>query len=797
MLLLAGAMQGMAAGGAAEDGGRVAVPRFKWGQVKDRLFLTVVVKEMEKPSVRVDFSEDRVVVQVRDLGGRAFTLDAELVHDILPSSCRWEHLPRRDRWGDAIVLTLHKVFPMPWEALLLNPTPAQKQAMDRDWAREEQSLEQMGEDLFFLEHAKYLPKVTEKSLAAARTDVDALVVLVRHAACEQCKVADDTFATAARLIYSSTSGWKSRVHLVVADAREQAGRRLARRLGARCASLPTECRHFALPPSGELLSAGLWDGAEDGDALEPVGIRGRHNQAPLLADLRRLARPQFRPISAEEAFQGRAASDRGLLVLAGAGAGPAGAAAPEAGGGGGSAALAAHRARLRVDTAVAEDIPAARALGLLPEEGAGGVASALLWQPGEEEPERFYPDVGGESQDFEFWLRSRSMPLLAKTSKFEEDEPYEELGLPVARLFLNGSTVDEEARAAVTSVARSYIGRVAFFVRNATAKSHEWRQHGLPPGRSPSLGLALSMQHNASKFGFLAGTEPATPEAMAAFWREDARPRLTAFLDDVLEGRLEPSKMSEIPPEDALPSASGADAADRGRILKLVGRTCRALVQESPTEALVEAYDEWRRDHKWRTLRLDLLAPMLARFNITVYRLDLSYNECPPDGLPTIPAGYSGYYFVPRRAKERGKKFQKLKKLDPPFQKVLAFLDKHTEARPRPNISTLLPELEAAAASVERLEAVRQAAGDRRTWAAAAAAGALGFLGFFALRRRARCGPSSPSASCSAGASSAARADGEAGGLATAAEPSAASAQEPLRQRRAASAEVPPAEDDG
>ncbi|OLP78798.1 hypothetical protein AK812_SmicGene40995 [Symbiodinium microadriaticum] len=70
------------------------------------------------------------------------------------------------------------------------------------------------------------------------------------------------------------------------------------------------------------------------------------------------------------------------------------------------------------------------------------------------------------------------------------------------------------------------------------------------------------------------------------------------------------------------------------------------LRKDSSSEVLIEGFDEWRRDHADRSRRLDLLAPLLMSHNISVYRLDFGQNECPPDVLRSISAGYSGYFFV-------------------------------------------------------------------------------------------------------------------------------------------------------
>jgi len=359
-------------------------------------------------------------------------------------------------------------------------------------------------------------------------------------------------------------------------------------------------------------------------------------------------------------------------------------------------AVAAHHLRLRLDIRIAADAEASRISGLAALPGDSG-AEALVWQPGQSEPEFLYAARFDGATEISQWLRVRSVPLLGSVATLDEDEPYEDLKLPIARLFLEGgnesAAVDSEAVDAVTDVAARFLGRVAFIVRDSGKRSHEWRHHGLPPGRFPAFGFAVSMVHNATKYAFLQASEIQGP-ALLSFWQGPAREELAAFVEDALAGRLAPSPMSELPENGVNPLFSP------GIVLKLVGRQCREVVEASPTEALVEVYDEWRRDHETRTSKLDVLATMLARWNITVYRLDFGYNECPPQTLPLIPAGYSGYFYMNRMAKDRGKKWHKLKKFDPPFDRVLSFVEKHTEIFPRPNLSTLLEELEARTAAV-------------------------------------------------------------------------------------------------
>lgn len=289
-------------------------------------------------------------------------------------------------------------------------------------------------------------------------------------------------------------------------------------------------------------------------------------------------------------------SERALVVLASD--------APE------EARIAAHRLRLYVDIAVA-DVSELSDLG-------GNGSHVVVRRPFEAV---FSPFHG---TDLDQWLRVQAVALVANTSTLEDDEPYHDLGLPVARLFVNGSSLDTVARATVRTLATKFEGRVAFMERNATAKSYDWRQHGLP-GRFPSFAVAASMEHNATRYAFL---EPSYGQE--EFW-STAVDTLSTFLEEAIAGQLRPSFSSQEPPDDNLTLPIGA-------IRTLVGRRCRVLSDASDSEVLVEAMDEWRRDHQDRSLRLEHLAVILARWNITVYRIDLGHNECPPNSIPHVSA---------------------------------------------------------------------------------------------------------------------------------------------------------------
>ena len=622
----------------AEDD--ISMPHFKWGQTKEKVFITIAVRNLNHSSVSVDFADDRLAFHCVDTGGKAYALDLQLDQDVVPSMCRWEPLSRKERWGESVLATLTKVFPAAWSGLLQDPKKF-RQVMDRDWSRDDEKLE-MVEDSFFEEHAEYLPQLAaeadlERSMLLP--GVEAAVVLARHHACEQCGVADRTFAAAAKK--ASTSTLKETLRLFVLDLRTHSARPFTRRLGLRCPDTPRDCRYLAFSRHGGLV---------------PVPLRGRHQEAALLKNLEDLSRPQFDEVTVEEVLEKRL-RNRSLVVL------PPDATAWER--------QAAHQLRLKLDVCIA-----------VPTDDFGFQGRALAFRGGEEDARHFL----GE-EDFPTWLLRVSVPCLAEVREFVDDEPYEDLGLPIAKLFLQGGALDDLARGLIRQICSEFFGRMAFTTRNASTASSDWRQHGVPPGRFPAFAVAMSTAYNTSRFGFLDIPKNQTRD----FWLGPARKLLVNFLEAVLRRDVVPSRMSEAPPDE-----DGEGSSEPGSVQKLVGRRCRQVVEDSDSEALIEGFDEWRRDHEDRSQRLDLLAPLLLPHNISVYRLDFGQNECPADVLRSISAGYSGYFFVHPHAKQSGRKLQRLRKLDPDFEQVLQFVEKHSRAKP--GASELLASLEALAA---------------------------------------------------------------------------------------------------
>ncbi|CAE7780671.1 unnamed protein product [Symbiodinium sp. CCMP2592] len=625
----------------------VSRPHFKWGQTKEKVFVTVAVRNLNRSSISVHFAADRLGFQCSDIDGKAFALGLELDQDVAPDLSRWELLSRKERWGEPVLMTLTKIFPAAWPALVHDPQNY-RQVMDRDWSRNDDKLE-TAEDAFFEEHAEYLPQLateTDVDRFTRLSGVEAVVVLARHHACEQCGVADTTFAAAAKKTAAGAKEASPPLLLFAMDVRSRAARPLARRLGLRCPEAPRDCRYLAFSRNG---------------GLEPVLLRGRHDEAALSKSLELLSRKQFFELAdPEEAREMRAASTRSLVILR------SDATTWER--------QAVHQQRMKLD------------IGILQASADSDFhGRALAFRPGEDQPRHFNE---GSAEEFRAWLLNVSVPCLGDVREFADEEPYEDVGLPIAKLFLKGGGLDTAARSAMFQLCSRFFGRMAFTVRNASLGSSDWRQHGIPPGRFPAFAVAMSTAYNTPRFGFLGIPKNQTEE----FWMSPARQLLIDFVEAVLRGGVLPSRMSEAPPDE-----EDEEPPKPGSVQKLVGRRCRQLVEDSTSEALIEGFDEWRRDHADRSRRLDLLAPLLMSHNISVYRLDFGQNECPPDVLRSISAGYSGYFFVHPHARQRGRKLQRLRKLDPDFGQVLQFVQKHSHAEL--GASDLLAALESAIAA--------------------------------------------------------------------------------------------------
>lgn len=118
------------------------------------------VRDMDKKSFEVkSVDEGTIAYKGKDKKGQAYELDLPLREDIIKKSLHSEILPRPDKWGDSVLITVDKQTKHAWDALTTN-TPKFKKMMDKDWTREDQSLEPDEELPYFEDNSAVLKEVS-------------------------------------------------------------------------------------------------------------------------------------------------------------------------------------------------------------------------------------------------------------------------------------------------------------------------------------------------------------------------------------------------------------------------------------------------------------------------------------------------------------------------------------------------------------------------------------------------------------------------------------------------------------
>merc|ERR1712048_1473420 len=177
-------------------------------------------------------SEGDLSFKAKTIKGEDFAIDMPLREDVKLETMKWEIPARTDKWGSVVLVTIDKVHQHRWD-LLVADSKAFKGLIDKDWAREDQTLEPE-EEVAYLDDNPQLVALTTKGYNKTVAKYNAVVVNVRYPWCTQCKSQDETFAKAAKT--AKTRGkkdkqWK-KVGFGVVDAREE--RKLGNSMGAKC-----------------------------------------------------------------------------------------------------------------------------------------------------------------------------------------------------------------------------------------------------------------------------------------------------------------------------------------------------------------------------------------------------------------------------------------------------------------------------------------------------------------------------------------------------------------------------------
>ncbi|CAE8677604.1 unnamed protein product, partial [Polarella glacialis] len=372
---------------------KAAVPHFKWGQNKEQLFVSVMVRELDASSVSVALNgPGELIFNAKNSKGQVFALDLDLREDVKQDSMKWEVSARSDKWGIATVITLSKEHSHRWD-LFVTDLQQYKGLLDKDWSREDQKLEPE-EDTTVMDDNGAVIKLTEANLNKTIEKYGCLVVNIRFPWCSVCKGVDDQFSKAASTAKAmgkrnSSSPWRKAAFAYI-DARKH--KTLGRRFNANCNA--GSCKHWLFT----------------GNPSEVLSINGQYDEASLLSQLEKYLRPAV--VTLKDLSEVDKLKAVNLTVVASfASKEPKG---------------SAFTTFERIANSMRGDMVFAVAYGVEKDY-------IELWKPQAKEPLRLkHSEFGDDGTGLEQWLRARAMPLL-QTYEWTLREKFEKMKLPVAR----------------------------------------------------------------------------------------------------------------------------------------------------------------------------------------------------------------------------------------------------------------------------------------------------------------------------------------------------------------------------
>lgn len=610
------------------------MPRFKWAQQKDKIFLSIMVRDLAKDSVSVELTtaegeitSDTLLYRAKNKAGDEFSLDLPLREDVL-AKMHWEHLQRPDKWGDPVLITMDKANKHRWDVLVQNPKKF-KGFLDKDYTREDPNLEPEEEIPYVEDNKKVLTALTEKNLDKTIGKYTAVITNVRFPWCTSFKSQDEAFVKAAKAAKKRSKKepkWKN-VAFAVIDAREE--RKLARRFGASCEGYSPKYQVFT------------------GVGEDPVTIDGKYNEDDVLKEAVKFTSPAIQVIKSAADLEPFKENTTITGFFA-------------------SEASAEYKPfKKAANTLRGEMVFAAQF---------GSAAQVELFPKGQKTPYKYELTAQkGSDDEFLAWIRPRALPLLQQYDWKLRDE-YEKLNLPIAKVWINdddknGAALDKTVRHAVKRVAKNFVGRLAFVENKKSTYSYELRDFGLnAPETYPAFGIASNNSYNALKFAFETPPEFSTAEE---FWKNADKvvDRVSAFCEDYLAGKVPQAHESGIP-----------TAHEKGQVKQIVWKTVNEL-KEPSTDVLLEVYGKYRQDDAVRKKEVEHLATVLKDHadTLTIAKYDTSDNYVDPDmfaGRGKYVSDTHWWFF--KKGATTGTQLTKPKKKDAAIKDVLKFAQKES-----------------------------------------------------------------------------------------------------------------------
>jgi len=227
-----------------------------------------------------------------------------------------------------------------------------------------------------------------------------------------------------------------------------------------------------------------------------------------------------------------------------------------------------------------------------------------------------------EQEDLLTWIKTASTPLVGEVNP-ETYSNYMSAGIPLAYIFADTAEERQQFIADFKPVAEKHRGKINF----ATLDSKQFGAHAsnlnLDPEKFPAFAIQDTVKN--TKFPWDQSKDVDAKE-------------IGKFVQDVLDGKVEPSIKSEPIPE-----------TQEGPVTVVVAHSYEDLVINNDKDVLLEFYAPWCGHCKALAPKYDELAQFYTAnpdfdSKVTIAKIDATVNDVPEEiqGFPTIklfPAG--------------------------------------------------------------------------------------------------------------------------------------------------------------
>ncbi|KAI1142969.1 protein disulfide isomerase [Hypoxylon sp. FL0543] len=252
-----------------------------------------------------------------------------------------------------------------------------------------------------------------------------------------------------------------------------------------------------------------------------------------------------------------------------------------------------------------------------------------------------------EEEAIENFAKVASTPLIGEVGP-DTYSGYMSAGIPLAYIFSETAEERKSLGDALKPIAEKYRGKINFATIDASAFGAHAGNLNLKTDKFPSFAIQETVKNQ--KFPFDQD-------------KEITHDSISAFVDDFVAGKIEPSLKSEAIPEK-----------QEGPVTVVVGKSYEDIVLDDSKDVLIEFYAPWCGHCKALAPKYEDLASLYAnsefKDKVVIAKVDATANDVPDEiqGFPTIklyPAGakkepvtYSGSRTVEdliKFIKEKGK----------------------------------------------------------------------------------------------------------------------------------------------